>query len=112
MKGKKYVEDLKSNETFGKYITMIDSLIKPYITEYIPSMKAKEEAKRLAEEEAKKLEEEKKKKLNAKKSSDEEYKPVIKRRQQGYAVLQSTERQHEYGAYNRGQCHDRMRNRE
>lgn len=77
--GKKYVEDLKSNETFGQYITMVDSLIKPYLNEYIPSMKAEEEAKRLAEEEAKKLEEEKKKKLTVKKRSDEDMKPVIKR---------------------------------
>jgi formylglycine-generating enzyme required for sulfatase activity len=59
---------------------MVDSLIKPYLTEYVPSMKAEEEA-RLKELEDKKLAEEeaKKKKAALRKASEEEAKPTIKR---------------------------------
>jgi formylglycine-generating enzyme required for sulfatase activity len=78
--GKKYVDDLKENETFGKYISMVDSLIKPYLTEYVPSMKAEEEARLKAIEDKKSAEEEaKKKKAALRKASEEDTKPTIKR---------------------------------
>ncbi len=32
--GRKYVKDLKDNETFGQYISLVDSLILPYLNEY------------------------------------------------------------------------------
>ncbi len=78
--GKKYIEDLKENETFGQYISMVDSLVKPYLAEYIPSMKAEQaRVDSIARADSIAKAAEAKKKAALKRASEEELKPTIKR---------------------------------
>ena len=76
--GKEYIEGLKQNEKFGKYVVLADSLFNDFITNLDPKAKEEAERKRLEEEEKKKKEEAAKlAKKKPKKSKPK--KPVIKR---------------------------------
>jgi len=90
--GKQTVEDLKANQYVGDYISLADSLLKANFSEFVPSWKAEEEARKLAE-----LKEEarldsiatadsiaavlasKKKSVVPKTATETDYKPRIKR---------------------------------
>ncbi|MBU4487226.1 MAG: formylglycine-generating enzyme family protein [Candidatus Delongbacteria bacterium] len=80
--GEQYIEDAKKNEFIGVYVTLVDSLLKANLSEYIPRMKAEGEAKKKrAEEEAKKQAEDeaKKKKVVKRAETEEDQKQIIKR---------------------------------
>lgn len=47
--GKQSLEDLKKNQYVGEYIVLADSLLKANFSEFVPSWKAEQEAKKLAE---------------------------------------------------------------
>ena len=89
--GKQYVDELKKNEQFGKYVILGDSLLTEFIMNFDPEAKNEAERLRLEEEENKKKEEEAAK--LAKKTPKKPRKPKklvvkrIKREMQYYTAL-------------------------
>ena len=77
--GKQYVEKLKTNESFGQYVILADSLFSDFLVNLDPEAKKEAKKKRLEEEEMKKKEEAAKLAKSKKYKKSKPKKPVIKR---------------------------------